>query len=90
MQNVFFIIFLPENIRFVRTYSCSEFAVLAKDGFRRQAAIPAGRPGSGSRGNGIPGRENGGKVCIMDRGGIVQEGAAASLDDPAVRRHLTV
>ena len=35
-------------------------------------------------------RELADKVYIMDRGEIVHEGAAESLDDPAVRRHLTV
>ena len=35
-------------------------------------------------------RELADKVYIMDRGEIVHEGAAESLDDPAVRKHLTV
>jgi urea transport system ATP-binding protein len=30
------------------------------------------------------------KVAIMDRGAIVFSGAAAELDEQAVRRHLTV
>ena len=35
-------------------------------------------------------RELADKVYIMDRGEIVHDGPAKSLDDPAVRRHLTV
>ena len=35
-------------------------------------------------------RELADKVYIMDRGEIVHEGAAESLDDPEVRKHLTV
>ena len=35
-------------------------------------------------------RELADRVYIMDRGRVVFEGAGADLDDPAVRRHLTV
>jgi urea transport system ATP-binding protein len=35
-------------------------------------------------------RELADKVYIMDRGEIVHQGEAATLDDPSVRRHLTV